>query len=82
MALAEKLIKDGEVEAGLRFMDLEVELSGGRVWMIRKAAQAQLSYGTPQRALSLAKQGLASKPDDETLEQLRKDAERLLEESP
>ena len=78
LALAEKLIEDGLVEEGLKLMDLEIELSPGKVWMLRKAAQANLSNGRPERALALATSALESKPEDEKLSALKAEAEREL----
>lgn len=79
MALAEQLMKDGRVDDGLRLMDLEVELSPGKVWLYRKCAEAHLSNGSPQRALTLIEKGLHQKPDDEKLAGLKADVERVLE---
>ena len=78
MALAEKLIGDGKVAEGIRFMELEVELAPGKVWLIRKTAEAYLANGFPEKALALAKQGLDQKPEDETLQTLRDEAEQDL----
>ena len=78
MALAEKLIGDRKVAEGIRFMELEVELAPGKVWLIRKTAEAYLANGFPEKALALAKQGLDQKPEDETLQTLRDEAEQDL----
>ena len=74
MALAQQLIKTGHVEEGLQFMELEVELSPGKTWLLRKAAEACLSNGKLERALALAEKGLAQKPDDEKLQVLKAEA--------
>lgn len=80
MALAQQLINDGKVDEGLRFMDLEVELTPGKIWLLRKTAQAYLSNGRPERALAMATKGLELKPADEKLLILKSEAEKDLEE--
>lgn len=80
MALAQQLINDGKVDEGLRFMDLEVELTPGKTWLLRKTAQAYLSNGRPEQALAMAKKGLELKPADEKLLTLKSEAEKDLEE--
>ena len=79
MALAQQLIDDGRVDDGLRFMELEIELSPGKAWLLRKTAEACLSNGRPEKALTIAKRGLKLKPDDEKLQTLKSEAERDLE---
>ena len=76
MVLAEKLIEDGRVDDGLQLMDLELELSPGKVWLLKRAAQANLSNGRPKRALEMANTGLELKPEDEKLSTLKAEAER------
>ena len=71
MALAQQLIEDGMVDEGLSFMELEVELNSGKVWLLRKTAEAYLSNGRPEKALEMVKQGLALKPDDEKLQTMK-----------
>lgn len=78
MALSEKLIEDGKVEEGIRFLELEIELAPGKVWLIRKAAQACIANARPEKALKLAEQGLALKPEDEALATVKADAEEDL----
>ena len=78
MALSEKLIEDGRVEEGIRFLELEIELAPGKVWLIRKAAQACIANARPEKALKLAEQGLALKPEDEALATVKADAEEDL----
>ena len=78
MALAEQLIKDGQVDDGLRFMELEIELSPGKVWLLRKTAEACLGNGRPEKALALAKKGLELKPKDEKLKILKSEVEQDL----
>lgn len=79
MALAQQLIDDGSVDDGLRFMELEIELSPGKAWLLRKTAEACLSNGRPEKALTIAKRGLELKPDDEKLQTLKSEAEKDLE---
>lgn len=74
MKLAEKLIEEGETEAGLRLMELEVELGSGKVWLLRKAAELQLWYGEAERALELAEAGLQQKPEDDRLIDIKQSA--------
>jgi CubicO group peptidase (beta-lactamase class C family) len=78
MTLAEQLIKDGRIDDGLRFMELEIELSPGKVWLIRKAAEACLGNGRPEKALTLAKNGLELKPEDERLKNLKAEVEQKI----
>ena len=75
MLLAQKLMDDGYVEEGLRFMEFEVESQPEKVWLLRKTAEAYLSHGSPDKALALAKRGLEIKPQDEKLILLSKEAE-------
>lgn len=76
MALAQQLIDDGYVDEGLQFMELEIELSPGKVWLFRKAAEAYLNSGRPAKALELAQSGLEQKPDDEKLKTTAEEAKR------
>jgi CubicO group peptidase (beta-lactamase class C family) len=78
MALAEQLIADGQIDEGLRFMELEIELSPGKVWLLRKTAEACLNNGRPAKALAMTKLGLKLKPDDEKLQMVKVEAERDL----
>ncbi|MDC0291796.1 serine hydrolase [Verrucomicrobiales bacterium] len=78
MALAEQLINDGRVDDGLRLMDLEVEMAPGKIWLLRKTAEAYLGNGHPERALTLAEKGLEQKSDDEKLKTLKAEIEKDL----
>ena len=80
MALAQQLINDGKVAEGLRFMELEVELTPSKPWLLRKTAQAYLGNGRPEKALAMARKGLVLKPADEKLLTLKSEAEQDLEE--
>ena len=71
MALAEQLLRDGRIDAGLRFMEFEVENSPGKVWLLKKVAQAFSSHGQFKKALALLDQGLSLKPDDESLQTMK-----------
>lgn len=78
MALAQQLIKDGYVDEALQFMELEIELAPGKVWILRKTAEACLGNGRTEKALEWAEKGLALKPEDEKLIGLMAEAERDL----
>ena len=78
MTLAEQLIKDGRIDEGLSFMELEIELSPGKVWLLRKAAEACHENGRPEKALALVKKGLEIKPGDEKLKILKSEVEKNL----
>ena len=71
MALAEQLINDGRVEDGLQLMDLEVEMAPGKIWLLRKTAEAYFGNNCPERALTLVEKGLKQKPEDEKLKTLK-----------
>ena len=76
LTLADKLIADGLVDEGLRFLDYDLKESGGKAWMLKKAARANLAAGRNERALELAKQGLELKPDDEDFAELVEESKR------
>lgn len=78
LALAEQLLKDGRIEEGIRFLELEIELNPGKIWLYKKATEACLSHDRPEKALALAEAGLKRKPDDEKLLSARSDAEAAL----
>ena len=80
MALAQQLIEDGRVDDGLSFMELEMELSPRKVWLLRKTAEACLSNGRPEKALDLVTRGLELKPDDEKLRTMKIEVEMDLKE--
>ena len=80
LLLAERLILDGRVDDGLRLMELEIALNPGKVWLLRKTAEAYLNNGLPEKALKTAEQALARKPDDEKLIAIRSEAEKDLAE--
>ena len=76
MALAEQLLRDGRIDDGLRFMEFEIETSPGKVWLLKKAAQAFMSHGQFKKALVLLDQALSLKPDDEGLQTMKAEIER------
>ncbi len=76
MTLAEQLIKDGRTDDGLRMMEFEIESSPGKVWILRKTAEAYLSNGRPVEALALLEKGLEQKPGDEKLTTLKAEAQK------
>lgn len=78
-ALAEQLIKDGRVDDGLRLMELDIELTPGKVWMLRKTAEAYLNHGKPENALILLNKALERKPDDERLKAMKAEARQDLD---
>jgi len=80
MALAEQLIADGRIDDGLQLMALEIELSPGKVWLLRKTAETCLSNGRPEKALALVQDGLKQKPDDEKLTTMKAEIEGYLSE--
>ena len=41
------------VDDGLRFMELDMEMSPGKVWLLRRTAQACLDNGRPEKALPI-----------------------------
>ncbi|MGB0578896.1 MAG: serine hydrolase, partial [Limisphaerales bacterium] len=77
-ALATQLIKDGRIDDGIRLLEFDVAQTPGKVWLLRKAAQTCLSNGRPEKALALAKKGLALRPEDERFEVIEKEARQDL----
>lgn len=78
-ALAHQLIRDGLVDEGLRLMEYDIALTPGKVWMLRKAAQASLDNGRPNKSLIFLKKALELRPDDEQFETMKREAERDME---
>lgn len=78
LAVAEQLIKDGRVDDGIRLMEFDLESAPGKVWMLRKAAQACLINGRPEKAQSMAAKGLELRPDDERFATIKREAEQDL----
>ncbi|MDB4786334.1 serine hydrolase [Planctomycetaceae bacterium] len=75
-ALATQLIKDGRVDDGLRLLEFDVEAAPGKIWLLRKTAQACLENGRPKKALNFVKMGLELRPDDERFIMLKAEAEQ------
>ncbi len=78
MALAEQLIKDGRIDEGLRMMEFEVESNSGKIWLLRKVAEAYLDNDRPEKARELVNKGLEKRPDDKKLEMLKTEVEKEL----
>lgn len=74
--LAKQLIEDGRVDDGLRLMEFDVEMTPGKVWLLRKTSQAFLDHGRPNKALSYAEKGLKLRPDDEDFISIKAEAEQ------
>ena len=74
----EQLIKDGRVDDGLRLMELDIELTPGKVWMLRRTAEAYLSNGHQRKALIILNKGLELKPDDDRLKAMKAEADQDL----
>lgn len=81
-ALAQRLIEDGQVEQGLSLMQRDLEMSPGKVWLLRKTAQAFLENGKPREALSFAEKGLEQRPEDERFLEIQQAAMSSLVEEP
>ena len=76
--VATRLLQDGLTDDAIRLMEFDLEVSPGKVWLIRKTAEACLNNGRPQKALLFADQGLERKPDDEALKNIKAEAEQDL----
>ena len=76
--VAARLLQDGLTDDAIRLMEFDLEVSPGKVWLIRKTAEACLNNGRPQKALLFADQGLERKPDDEALKNIKAEAEQDL----
>ena len=81
LSLVEQLIKDGYIDDGLRLMELDVELTPGKVWLIRKTSQAFLDNGRPVKALVYASKGLELRPDDERFSTIKAEASEATDTS-
>lgn len=75
-ALAKQLINDGRVDDGLRLMEFDLEMTPGKVWLLRKTSQAFLDNGRPEKALAYAKRGLELRPNDEDLKLIAVESEQ------
>jgi tetratricopeptide (TPR) repeat protein len=77
-ALAKQLIQDGRIDDGLRLMEFDLEATPGKVWLLRKTAQAFLDNGRPEEALAFLREGLELRPDDEQFQTMENEAEQAL----
>ena len=69
-ALAKRLLEDGRADDGLRMMEFDVEMTPGKVWLLRRTSQAFIDHGRPKKALVYAEKGLQLRPDDEVLQSI------------
>ncbi len=76
--LAKQLIKDGRIEAGLRLMEFDIEMTPGKVWLLRKASQACLDNGRTEEALDYVNKGLELRPDDDDFKTMKTELEQTL----
>lgn len=79
LKVSERLIQEGRAEVALELMEFDLQQTPGKVWLLRKTAQAVLEHGNPQRALELATQGLELRPEDEAFQQIQAEAKGDLE---
>lgn len=77
-ALATQLIKDDRIDDGIRLMEFDIETTSGKVWMLRKASEASLNNGRPQKALSFLQMALERRPDDEEFKMMKIEVEQDL----
>ncbi|MDC0279065.1 hypothetical protein OAL43_02555 [bacterium] len=62
--LAHQLVVEGKTVDGLRLMELDVEATLGKVWLISEISQVFLGNRRPLKALTYAMRGLTLNPDD------------------
>ena len=79
-ALAQQLISDGRIEDGLRLMESDIEMTPKKVWLLRKTSRAFLDNGRPEQALNFLQKGLELRPDDESFNTMKAEAEKALED--
>lgn len=77
-SLSDQLMKEDRIDAALRMMEFDLELTPNKAWLIRKTSQAFLDNGRPGEALTYAKRGLELKPDDERFRSIVSEAEQAL----
>ena len=77
--LAQRLIRDGRVDQGIRLMEFDAEMTPGKVWLLRKAAQACLDNGRPERAAAFVEKALKLRPDDEEFLAMKAEVEGALD---
>jgi len=76
--VADQLLKEGRFDEGLSMMELDVQSTPTKVWLLRKTAQTFLNSERPQKAFEYARMGLKLKPDDERLKTIQTEAEQDL----
>ena len=76
--VAARLMQDGLTDAAVRLMEFDLEMTPGKVWLIRKTAQMCLNNGRPNKAIIYANKGLEIKPEDESLKNIKSEAEQDL----
>jgi hypothetical protein len=59
-------------------MEFEVESNSGKIWLLRKVAEAYLDNDRPEKARELVNKGLEKRPDDKKLEMLKTEVEKEL----
>jgi len=60
-------------------MELDIEISPGKVWLLRRTAHACLDNGRPEKASPILERGLSLRPDDEDFKSMQAEAEQELE---
>ncbi|MCP4774175.1 MAG: beta-lactamase family protein [Planctomycetaceae bacterium] len=76
--VATRLAMDGLTDDAIRLMEFDLEMTPGKVWLIRKTALMCLNNGRPEKAIIYANQGLEFKPEDESLKNIKIEAEQDL----
>ena len=76
--VAARLMQDGLTDDAVRLMEFDLEMTPGKVWLIRKTAQMCLNNGRPNKAIIYANKGLEIKPEDESLKNIKSEAEQDL----
>jgi len=76
--VATRLAMDGLNDDAIRLMEFDLEMTPGKVWLIRKTALMCLNNGRPEKAIIYANQGLEFKPEDESLKNIKIEAEQDL----
>ena len=76
--VAVRLMQDGLTDDAVRLMEFDLEMTPGKVWLIRKTAQMCLNNGRPNKAIIYANKGLEIKPEDESLKNIKTEAEQDL----
>ncbi len=77
-AVANQLLKEGLSTEGLALMEIDLEETPTKIWLLRKTAQAFLENGNAKKALEFASKGIEQKPEDPGLLEIQSEAEREL----